>query len=63
MEGQASVRALYDAVREYMEIGVRVGVLNEKLAVAEDLVCPVFRMDAVSFADSIAAWCNSRPPQ
>lgn len=37
-EGQASLRALYDAVREYMEIGVRVGVLNEKLAVAEDLV-------------------------
>ena len=53
-EGQASLRALYDAVREYMEIsecssscnarfplksaGIRVGVLNEKLAVAEDLV-------------------------
>lgn len=37
-EGQGSVRGLYDAVREYMEIGGRVGVLNEKLAVAEDLV-------------------------
>ncbi|KAI0087339.1 hypothetical protein BDY19DRAFT_893087 [Irpex rosettiformis] len=37
-EGQASMRALYDAVRDYMEIGVRVGVLNEKLAVAEDLL-------------------------
>lgn len=53
-EGQASLRALYDAVRVYMEIGasmcppfccfltcvsgVRVGVLNEKIAVAEDLV-------------------------
>ena len=54
-EGQANLRALYDAVRDYMEIsecstlpsrrmlivsssGVRVGVLNEKLAVAEDLV-------------------------
>ena len=37
-QGQASLRALYDAVREYMEIGQRVGVLNEKLAVAEDLV-------------------------
>lgn len=53
-EGQANVRALYDAVRDYMEIsetfscigfvlakanlGIRVGVLNEKLAVAEDLV-------------------------
>ena len=37
-QGQASLRALYDAVREYMEIGQKVGVLNEKLAVAEDLV-------------------------
>ncbi|EKM58047.1 uncharacterized protein PHACADRAFT_139625 [Phanerochaete carnosa HHB-10118-sp] len=37
-EGQASLRALYDAVRDYMEISVRVGVLNEKLAVAEDLL-------------------------
>ncbi|THH30671.1 hypothetical protein EUX98_g3525 [Antrodiella citrinella] len=37
-EGQASLRGLYDAVREYMEIGQRVGVLNEKLAVAEDLL-------------------------
>lgn len=35
---QASLKALYDAVREYMEIGGRVQVLNEKLAVAEDLV-------------------------
>lgn len=37
-EGQATLRALYDAVRDYMEISVRVGVLNEKLAVAEDLL-------------------------
>ncbi|KAI0792407.1 hypothetical protein C8Q75DRAFT_752676 [Abortiporus biennis] len=37
-EGQANVRALYDAVREYLEIGSRVNVLNEKLAVAEDLL-------------------------
>ncbi|KAI0346468.1 DUF155-domain-containing protein [Trametopsis cervina] len=37
-EGQASLRALYDAVRDYMEISVRVGVLNEKLAVAGDLL-------------------------
>jgi len=37
-EGQANLRALYDAVREYMEIRVRVGVLNEKVAVAEDLL-------------------------
>ncbi|KAI0701338.1 hypothetical protein BC835DRAFT_240829 [Cytidiella melzeri] len=37
-EGQASLRALYDAVRDYMEISIRVGVLNEKLKVAEDLL-------------------------
>jgi len=35
---EASLKALYDAVREYMEIGGRVQVLNEKLAVAEDLL-------------------------
>ncbi|GBE88755.1 hypothetical protein SCP_1401600 [Sparassis crispa] len=35
---EASLNALYDAVREYMEIGGRVQVLNEKLAVAEDLL-------------------------
>ncbi|KAI0716538.1 hypothetical protein C8Q76DRAFT_724731 [Earliella scabrosa] len=37
---EASLKALYDAVREYMEIGPRVQVLNEKIAVAEDLVSP-----------------------
>ena len=35
---EASLRNLYDAVREYMEIGQRVSVLNEKLAVASDLL-------------------------
>ena len=35
---EASLKDLYDAVREYMEIGPRVQVLNEKIAVAEDLV-------------------------
>ncbi|KAH9899307.1 DUF155-domain-containing protein [Cubamyces lactineus] len=35
---EASLKALYDAVREYMEIGPRVQVLNEKIAVAEDLL-------------------------
>ncbi|CDO70365.1 hypothetical protein BN946_scf184999.g5 [Trametes cinnabarina] len=34
---EASLKALYDAVRDYMEIGPRVQVLNEKIAVAEDL--------------------------
>lgn len=35
---EASLKDLYDAVREYMEIGPRVHVLNEKLTVANDLV-------------------------
>jgi uncharacterized Rmd1/YagE family protein len=35
---EASLGDLYEAVREYMEIGPRVTVLNEKLAVASDLV-------------------------
>ncbi|TBU25589.1 hypothetical protein BD309DRAFT_971864 [Dichomitus squalens] len=35
---EASLKALYDAVREYMEIGPRVQVLNERIAVAEDLL-------------------------
>lgn len=48
VEGQASLRGLYDAVREYMEIGVRVGVLNEKLAVAEDLVSCYFTLEYLS---------------
>ena len=35
---EASLKGLYDAVRDYMEIGPRVQVLNEKLAVVGDLV-------------------------
>ncbi|KAF5369077.1 hypothetical protein D9758_003052 [Tetrapyrgos nigripes] len=35
---EASLKELYDAVREYMEIGGRVQVLNEKLAVASDFL-------------------------
>ena len=35
---EASLKELYDAVREYMEIGVRVQALNEKLVVAGDFV-------------------------
>ena len=35
---EASLKALYDAVREYMEIKGRVQVLNEKLGVAGDFV-------------------------
>ncbi|KAI0366852.1 DUF155-domain-containing protein [Pilatotrama ljubarskyi] len=38
---EASLKALYDAVREYMEIGPRVQVLNEKIAVAEDLLAAI----------------------
>jgi uncharacterized Rmd1/YagE family protein len=35
---EASLKDLYDAVREYMEIGPRVQVLNEKLGVASSFV-------------------------
>ena len=68
-EGQANVRALYDAVRDYMEIGecffvvrgdvcskiadvglgVRVGVLNEKLAVASDLVSSLVSLSCLRY--------------
>ncbi|KAG7095487.1 hypothetical protein E1B28_006226 [Marasmius oreades] len=35
---EASLKKLYDAVREYMEIGPRVQVLNEKLVMASDFL-------------------------
>jgi uncharacterized Rmd1/YagE family protein len=35
---EASLEDLYDAVRDYMEIGPRVESLNEKLGVASDFV-------------------------
>ena len=35
---EASLKALYDAVKEYMEIKPRAQVLNEKLGVASDFV-------------------------
>ena len=35
---EASLKDLYDAVREYMELKPRVEVLNEKLGVASDFV-------------------------
>ncbi|KAF9450288.1 DUF155-domain-containing protein [Macrolepiota fuliginosa MF-IS2] len=35
---EASLKDLYDAVREYMEIGPRVQVLNERLGVASDFL-------------------------
>ncbi|KAF7294484.1 DUF155 domain-containing protein [Mycena kentingensis (nom. inval.)] len=38
---EASLKELYDPVREYMEIGGRVQVLNEKIAVASDFVSTV----------------------
>lgn len=36
---EASLKELYDAVREYMEIKGRIQVLNEKLGIASDFVC------------------------
>jgi uncharacterized Rmd1/YagE family protein len=35
---EASLKGLYDAVKEYMEIEGRVKVLNEKIGIASDLV-------------------------
>jgi uncharacterized Rmd1/YagE family protein len=35
---EASLKGLYDAVKEYMEIKERVKVLNEKIVVASDFV-------------------------
>jgi uncharacterized Rmd1/YagE family protein len=35
---EASLFPLYEAIREYLEIGPRVQVLNDRLAVAGDLV-------------------------
>ena len=35
---EASLKELYDAVREYMELGPRVQVINEKLMMASDFV-------------------------
>ena len=39
---EASLKELYDAVRDYMEIDPRVENLNEKLVVASDFVSPTF---------------------
>ena len=55
---EASLKALYDAVREYMEIGGRVQVLNEKLAVAEDLVCTAICVVAASLMVNA---CSCKP--
>jgi len=35
---EASLYPLYEAIREYLEIGPRVQVLNDRLAVVGDLV-------------------------
>ena len=35
---EASLKAPYDTMREYLEIGPKVRVLNEKITIAEDLV-------------------------
>lgn len=45
---EASLRGLYDAVREYLEIEGRCVVLNERLAVTSDLVRLVDAISAVA---------------
>lgn len=37
---EASLKELYDACRDYFEVGSRVQVLNDRLSVASDLVRP-----------------------
>ena len=57
---EASLKGLYDAVREYMEIGPRVQVLNEKLAVVGDLVLFLVGFDNHSCAlTSLCSWTPS----
>jgi uncharacterized Rmd1/YagE family protein len=41
---EASLKHLYDAVREYMEISGRVQVLNEKLVLASGFVGDLLRL-------------------
>jgi uncharacterized Rmd1/YagE family protein len=63
---EASLKELYDAVREYMEIKGRVQVLNEKLGVTSDFVSPCWICRMISFSPDnyfvIPAGCNSRSP-
>ena len=46
---EASLGGLYGAVREYLEIGGRVQVLDEKLVVASGFVsfCPIFNSSRI----------------
>jgi len=45
--GEARLKELYDAVREYMEINGRVQALNEKLGVAGDFVSGPIRVERI----------------
>ena len=54
---EASLKDLYDAVREYMEIKPRVQVLNDKLGVASDFVSNSYFLSyenliCISFCDA-----------
>lgn len=53
---EASLKDLYDAVREYMEIKPRVQVLNEKLGVASDFVGPFSCSPATDFDNPLSSW-------
>lgn len=56
---EASLKGLYDAVREYMEIGPRVQVLNEKLAVVGDLVAFLVFDEDSSVLTLLCSWTLS----
>lgn len=58
---EASLKGLYDAVRDYMDIEPRVNVLNEKLAVVGDLVRTAHSLLMIS--DLTIVGCHSRRPQ
>jgi uncharacterized Rmd1/YagE family protein len=51
---EASLFPLYEAIREYLEIGPRVQVLNDRLSVAGDLVSQyhIISRGRWSFADT-----------
>ena len=60
---EASLKDLYDAVREYMEINPRVQVLNEKLAVTNDLVCLTYTRVIFDVLTRYVVGPHSRAPQ
>jgi uncharacterized Rmd1/YagE family protein len=55
---EASLKGLYDAVREYLEIDERVKALNERLASVSDLVCLWLTMGTRAYC-RLSVGCHS----